>query len=183
LLHRKLSIFKTPVVHFGPDKMRVLTEDVRRTEMRMQSDDHLFKSEVLFHSIQILLLDFMDVYARTDDVVSTTTKHIDVISHFMRMLYEEDFVKYRRLEYYADKLHVTPKYLSEVLRKFTGKGASYWINRFTTNKLRTLLRSTTLSFSEIADMFCFSSPAHFYVYFQKQVGMSPSEYRNAQKGA
>lgn len=91
----------------------------------------------------------------------------------MGMLYDEAYIEHRKLEYYADKLNITIKYLSDVSRTFTGRGASYWINRFTCTKICLLLKSTSMSFSEIADKFSFSSPSHFYVFFQKQMGMSP----------
>lgn len=58
------------------------------------------------------------------------------------------------------------------------QGASYWINRFTISKICNLLKSTAMTFSEMAEMFGFSSPAHFYLFFQKQIGMSPSEFRS-----
>lgn len=96
----------------------------------------------------------------------------------MGMLYDEAYIEHRKLEYYADKLNITIKYLSGVSRTFTGRGASYWINRFTTTKICILLKFSRMSLSEIADKFRFSSPSHFYVYFQKQMGVSPSEFRN-----
>ena len=92
----------------------------------------------------------------------------------MGMLYDEAYIEHRKLEYYADKLNITTKYLSGVSRTFTGRGASYWINRFTTTKICILLKFSRMSLSEIADKFRFSS----YVYFQKQMGVSPSEFRN-----
>lgn len=75
----------------------------------------------------------------------------------MGMLYDEAYIEHRKLEYYADKLNITTKYLSGVSRTFTGRGASYWINRFTTTKICILLKFSRMSLSEIADKFRFSS--------------------------
>ena len=175
-----MTVFKNPIMPVGAEKMKRLTTDVEEIEKRRKCDGHLFQNEVLYHSIQIMMLDFFDIFAReNEEERSVSFSHLEVMARFMGMLYDETYVQHRRLEYYADKLNVTTKYLSDVSRTFTGRGASYWINRFTTTRICLLLKSSSMSFSEIADKFCFSSPSHFYVYFQKQMGMSPSEYRKA----
>jgi len=173
-----MTIFKNPIMHVGAEKMKRLTADVEEIEKRMKCDDYLFQDSVLYHSIQIMMLDFFDIFARKNEERNVPFKHLEVMAKFMGMLYDETYVQHRRLEYYADKLNVTTKYLSDVSRTFTGRGASYWINRFTCTKICLLLKSTSMSFSEIADKFSFSSPSHFYVFFQKQMGVSPSEFRN-----
>lgn len=172
-----MTIFKNPIMHVGAEKMKQLTADVEATERRMKCDDHLFQEHVVYNSIQIMMLDIFDIFARANEERSVPFKHLEVMAKFMGMLYDETYVQHRRLEYYADKLNVTTKYLSDVSRTFTGRGASFWINRFTCAKICFLLKFTLMSFSEIADKFSFSSPSHFYVFFQKQMGMSPSEYR------
>lgn len=77
----------------------------------------------------------------------------------------------------ADKLCVTPKYLSEVSRKISGYAANYWINRYTVLDISRLLRDKSLTFVRISDMFGFSSPAYFSRYVQQHLGVSPTEYR------
>ena len=177
-LHGTATIFKNPVISIGTEKSKVILNDIREIERRKRFDDYIFKSKTLYHFVQILMLDIFDSYATllAEDTISV--KFIEVMSHFLDMLYDGAYIHHRKLDYYADQLHVTTKYLSNVTRTLTGQGASYWINRFTISKICNLLKSTAMTFSEMAEMFGFSSPAHFYLFFQKQIGMSPSEFRS-----
>jgi AraC-like DNA-binding protein len=74
-------------------------------------------------------------------------------------------------------LCVTPKYLSEISKKSSGMAANFWINRFTILEISRLLRDKTISFTEITDMFNFSSTSYFSRYVQNNLGVTPSAYR------
>ena len=83
----------------------------------------------------------------------------------------------REVEFYAEKLFITPKYLTEVCKKNSGKTASQWIENYTTQRLIILLENKSLNFTEIADTLNFSSLSFFSRYVRKVLGVSPSEYR------
>lgn len=85
--------------------------------------------------------------------------------------------QHREVSYYADRLCVTSKYLSEVSKKVSGYAANYWINRYTALDIARLLKDKSLTFVRISDMFGFSSPAYFSRYVQRNLGMNPTEYR------
>ncbi|MFC2465919.1 MAG: helix-turn-helix domain-containing protein, partial [Bacteroidota bacterium] len=78
--------------------------------------------------------------------------------------------------YYADKLFVSPKHLSEVSKQVSGRNALYWINRLTTIHIRKLLQQKTHSITELTDLFGFSSTAYFSRFVQQHLGVSPSEF-------
>ena len=83
----------------------------------------------------------------------------------------------RDIGYYADKLCVTSKYLSEVCKKVSGLPAAFWITRYTALDISRLLRDCSLSFTDISDMFGFSSLSHFSRYVQTNLGAKPSDFR------
>ena len=83
----------------------------------------------------------------------------------------------REVEFYADKLFITPKYLSEICKKTSGKTASEWIQNYATTRLILLLRNNKLTFTQIADSMNFSSQSFFSRYVRKVLGVSPSVYR------
>lgn len=113
-------------------------------------------------------------FYREDDV---PLQSASIMSRFLNMLENGTYRSHREVNYYADKLCVTPKYLSEVSRKVSGYAAGYWINRYTVLDISRLLRDRSLTFVMISDMFGFSSPAYFSRYVQQHLGMSPTEYR------
>jgi len=78
----------------------------------------------------------------------------------------------------ADKLHVTPNYLSDLLKEFTGKTAIELIHIQTIYLAKDKLRNSSLSVSEIAFSLGFEYPTYFSRLFKQQTGKSPSQYRN-----
>ena len=79
---------------------------------------------------------------------------------------------------YADKLCLTPQYLSSAVRKYTGKTATTWINEYVILKAKIMLKDSDLSISDIAYRLNFSSLSDFGRYFKLQTGMRPKVYRN-----
>ena len=94
-----------------------------------------------------------------------------------RMLERGDYRKNREVAYYADKLCVTPKYLSEVCKKVSSYSANSWINRYASIELVHLLKDKSLSLTDIAYMFDFSSQSHFSRFVQNYLGQKPSAFR------
>lgn len=92
-------------------------------------------------------------------------------------LIHENGTKHRDLEFYADKLCISPKYLSHVVSKVTGRKCLSWIEDFTINKARQLLKSTDLSISQISYELNFAAPTDFCRYFRSRTGISPKQYR------
>ena len=106
----------------------------------------------------------------------TSTYQDSIVEKFI-VLVRENYRMHRRIGFYADKLCITPKYLSEICKKVSGHSANFWINRYTSLDISRQLRDKSLTFVQISDMFHFSSPGYFSRYVQNNLGMSPSDYR------
>lgn len=174
-----LSLYQNPVMQLNEEQFHRLDADFRYIEYRYNQDDHRFQDDVMYCCTQIMFLDFFDFRAAEKDDYSDVVPEqtASLITRFMALLNEGSYVKHREVTWYADKLFVTPKYLSEVCKNVSGRGANYWINRFATIHIRHLLRDRQLSFTEIADMFEFSSQAYFSRFVQKNLGATPSAFR------
>lgn len=79
--------------------------------------------------------------------------------------------------YYADKLCITPKYLSSICKKQTGKTASDIIDEMTVNYIKQMLMSSEKSIKEIAAETGFDNLSFFGKYVKRELGMSPRDYR------
>ena len=79
--------------------------------------------------------------------------------------------------YYADKLCITPKYLSSICKKQTGKTASDIIDEMTVNYIKQMLTSSEKSIKEIAADAGFDNLSFFGKYVKRELGMSPRDYR------
>lgn len=97
-------------------------------------------------------------------------------SDFLIML-SESFRSEKRIQYYADRLYITPRHLSQVVKQVTGKTAGEFIDEMVINEAKALLSAHVLSISQIADELQFSNQSFFGKYFKKYAGVSPTAYR------
>lgn len=95
---------------------------------------------------------------------------------FMRLL-DTFHTQERSIKFYAGKMCLTPKYLSAMIRTFSGKGPLEWINEFVMMEAKMMLRYTDMSVQEIAYRLKFPTQSAFGKYFRQQVGTSPRQYR------
>ncbi|MCI1786215.1 MAG: helix-turn-helix domain-containing protein [Bacteroidales bacterium] len=84
---------------------------------------------------------------------------------------------HRDMEFYAGQLFITPKHLSTVIKKVTGKTAMKWIEEYTILNAKTLLRTTNLTVGQVSDELNFSSQSDFGKYFKRFTGISPKEFQ------
>jgi AraC-like DNA-binding protein len=82
------------------------------------------------------------------------------------------------VNYMASQLHLSPKYLSDLLKQETGKTALELIHLYTIAEAKNLLVAGDRSISEIAFQLGFENPPYFSRLFRKEVGMSPKEYKS-----
>ncbi|MFB9064544.1 helix-turn-helix domain-containing protein [Flavobacterium branchiarum] len=83
----------------------------------------------------------------------------------------------RSITFYADKMNLTPKYLTTAIRKQTKKSISEWITEAVITYSKSVLKTTDKSILEITDLLHFSDISLFCRYFKRYTNMTPTEYR------
>lgn len=84
----------------------------------------------------------------------------------------------RSVSFYAYKLHLTPKYLSTIIKNISGRTAAAWIEDYVILEAKTLLKFSDMSIQEIAYSLNFTTQSFFGRYFKQHVHLSPKAYRN-----
>lgn len=85
--------------------------------------------------------------------------------------------KERSLQFYTEKMFLTPKYVSSMIKNYSGKAALEWINEYVILEAKMMLRYTSMSVQEIAYALNFPTQSAFGKYFKQQVCVSPKQYR------
>ena len=173
----QLALFLNPIMKLDAGQRELCRRDFEMVEARLAQTDHHFRRDLLIASVQMLIIDFFDFHSHIYGVDNIPLQSAAIMSRFINMLENGTYREHREVNWYADKLCVTPKYLSEASRKISGYAANYWIHRYTVLDISRLLRDKSLTFVHISDMFGFSSPAYFSRYVQQHLGVSPTEYR------
>lgn len=104
------------------------------------------------------------------------TSEEDLMQRFLDEV-KAHFKRERQVQFYADRLCLTPKYLSTLIKKISGRGAAEWINGFVIEEACALLNGTPLTAQQISCELGFPSQSFFGKYFKRAVGLSPNEYR------
>lgn len=111
-----------------------------------------------------------------------TSKQINVFKKFLELLNTYS-VTNREVQFYAEKLNITPKYLSAVTIEYSGKNASKWIDEYVITKAKNLLREQRHSIKSVSMQLNFPSQSFFGRYFKRITGMSPKQFINEQNAS
>ena len=101
-----------------------------------------------------------------------------LFKRFLETLNEQS-VKHRTVESYASELCITPKYLSFVCKKNSGKTANEWITEHVMEDMRYYLKQTDLSIKEVCNQMGFANPSFFGKYVKDHFGMTPMQFRRS----
>ena len=90
------------------------------------------------------------------------------------MHYKQD----RSVSFYADKLCLTSKYLSTVIKEVTGRSVLAWINETVIAEAKILLKTSEMTVMQISEELNFPNPSFFGRFFKQYTGVTPLKYRN-----
>jgi len=105
------------------------------------------------------------------------THNEELVEKFLNLVHTHH-AEQRGLEFYADKLCLTPKHISKIIKETSGKSANEWIDEYVVLVAKALLKSTNMTIQQISDELNFPSQSFFGKYFKRILGISPRDYRN-----
>ncbi len=92
-------------------------------------------------------------------------------------LLSENYLEHRNVEFYAEKMNISSKHLSRVIRNFTGKSVHQWIDEFVALEIKHLLKYSNMSIQQISFYLNFPNPSFMGQYFKRITGMTPGDYK------
>lgn len=128
------------------------------------------------------LLNYLDrvIPSESLDMTRLASNTSDYTFHTFTRLLSENPHK-REVQWFAEQIGITPKYLSEICKERSGKSASEWIADVTVAELRHLLRDTTMPIHQVAKMMEFPNASFFCQYTKKHTGLTPNKFRKERK--
>ena len=170
------SISQQTYLTLNDDEWRLTNEYVELMwhETRYQP----LQPEVITHLQTALLLELKRFADREENLRQQTATRQDKIFHQFLRLVNLYGLRERKIEFYADKLCVTPNHLGAVIKKASGLTVMQWLNRHAIQKAKVLLRYSDLPIWEVAERMNFANPSSFSKFFKREIGMTPAEYRN-----
>lgn len=150
----------------------------------ISNQEHIFRKEKLLSLVSILFIDLLNVFVKNNgqlpafNLSGETGRKVKLSRDFFGLV-KEYSREQRQVGFYADKLCITPKYLTFLLKQSTGKSANEWITNAVIAEAKSLLRNSGNSIKEVAYTLNFANQSFFGKYFKKIVGVSPKDYQRS----
>ena len=135
--------------------------------------DHLATRNML----NSLIYEIISCYTTNADTVKSTRQDI-IFREFMNLVLQFH-KKERRITFYADKMCMSARYLSSVVKSKTGYSAAYWIDSMVLKEAKNMLRNSDMSVQQVSETLHFANPSFFGQYFMRHTGETPHKYRNS----
>ena len=176
ILPLKSSIMKNPVMKIENEE-NVFGQFFQLLQNIAASPRQEFKIESARHLTLSMFYGYSHLKHEVNEVKSANSRQEEIFTKFTELL-ERHHKKEREIAFYADKMCMTSKHLSQVIKDYTGKTALGLIEEYVISEAKSMLLSTTMSIQQISDELNFPSQSVFGKYFKRVAGISPSEYRN-----
>lgn len=141
---------------------------------------YLFKTKIMQKLLQLFTFIIEGFYCEYTDIDKNTphssVRQKKIVNSFFQLLINHSNEK-KDVTFFADKLCLTPKYISTLVKKYTGRPMITWINLFIILRAKYLLKSTDMTIFQIADVLGFQNPSFFGKFFKQKEGITPGEYR------
>jgi AraC-like DNA-binding protein len=169
-------------LHVSEEEKLILGTTIQTIEREYSQSIDKHTQNLLVSNIQ-LLLDYCTRFYDRQWLTRTKSSH-DIVQQFERLLkdcFDGPLIEtgLPDVKYFAVRLNLSSHYLSDLLRKHTGKTTQEYIHLRLVEKAKTLLWDTSQSVSGIAYELGFEHPSHFTKLFKAKTGKSPSEYRQS----
>lgn len=187
-LHDKIKDFTffsyeiTEALHLSDKEKNILYECVLKIQTELQENIDVHSQFIVVSTIELLLNYCSRFYGRQMITRSQTNKAIVVqIENILNNYFSIDQLKEQGLptvKFLADKVHLSPSYLSDLLKKETGKNTQEHIHFYLIEEAKNFLINTNKTVNEIAYNLGFDYPQYFNKLFKQKTGQTPIEYRN-----
>lgn len=134
---------------------------------------------LLIQSFFIGFADYMRYNPESPHTKTNDSQHAQQLFAQFMQLVEENYHDGNEVNYYAQKMNISRKYLGRIVRDHTGKTAKQLINDYRIQQLKLSLFNTTLSMKEIALLYHFTDQSALTRYFKAHTGHSPKEYKRS----
>lgn len=167
-------IAKHPHTQLSLDETLVMTQYLNLLKSRYEANAQAIIIRFILSAFTLELNRIFTAREKSDR--SKISRQEDILWKFLTLL-KQYHKEERTVNFYADKMCISPKHLSSVIKQMSHKTAHEIIADFVTMTAKRLLKTTTMSIQEISDELNFANQSFFGKFFKQNTGQSPSAYR------
>lgn len=176
-----LQFGSLPCMELTHAESQSLRSFISMVEQELKGSETDFSSEIIggliaatIYKVGDILTHYLTEHPEVDSLIHNRAE--EYFRQFTELL-GEHYKHERSVGFYARQLCITPKYLTTLIKRISGKSVSEWIDNYVILEAKTLLKYSNMSVQEIAYYLNFPNQSFFGSYFKRNAGMSPSQYK------
>lgn len=176
-----LQFGSLPYMELTHAESQSLRSFISMVEQELKGSETDFSSEIIggliaatIYKVGDILTHYLTEHPEVDSPIHNRAE--EYFRQFTELL-GEHYKHERSVGFYARQLCITPKYLTTLIKRISGKSVSEWIDNYVILEAKTLLKYSNMSVQEIAYYLNFPNQSFFGSYFKRNAGMSPSQYK------
>lgn len=176
-----LQFGSLPCMELTQAESQSLRSFISMVEQELKGSETDFSSEIIgrliaatIYKVGDILTHYLTEHPEIDNPIHNRAE--EYFKQFTELL-GEHYKHERSVGFYARQLCITPKYLTTLIKRISGKSVSEWIDNYVILEAKTLLKYSNMSVQEIAYYLNFPNQSFFGSYFKRNAGMSPSQYK------
>ncbi|MGL4519281.1 MAG: helix-turn-helix domain-containing protein [Phocaeicola sp.] len=171
---------ENPIFQLTPQELEELATYYKLMEENITQTGY-YQLEVMQRLTALYLYKIGNILSRNQAVYEKQKRHTAsresiILNQFLQLV-ATHHTSERRVSFYAEKLFLSPKYFSALIKRASHTSASEWIDNYVIQEAKSLLKYSNLSIQEITYHLNFPNPSFFGKYFKQHTGISPKQYR------
>ena len=182
LFSEAMALMQNPCIKIKDSELRLLSDYIDLIYKITNSTAKYVRESVsaIMSSVFYQFASYFDDYLRDEHTRTVAapdnSRHRRMFEAFIKLV-KDNHNSERMVGFYADKLCVTPKYLSKIVREVSGRSAPEWIDGFVIMSAKSMLKYSDMTVKEISIELNFPNQSFFSKFFKHQTGLTPNQYR------
>lgn len=177
-----LQIADQPHIRLTPEELKRLIDSIKMLDSLISEQiDSPFREDVIRAMVETTMYLFCECFsahiAQKED--AQVSRQENYFRQFIKLL-SEHYTERQAVTFYAEQLCISPRYLTTIVRRYSGMTVTDWMDKYLIMEAKYLLKYSEMSIQEIAYQLSFSDQSFFGKFFRLHVGMSPTAYRTQQ---
>ena len=166
-----MQIRKNPCAAMSAEETEHISGQFSILREKMKLRTHFFQKEALQNALVGFFIELANIFMGKKELMTapTLSRKEELFEQFLQLLFEH-CKEQHVVTFYAEKLFITPQYLSLILKELTGKSANKWIDDALIVEAKMLLKAPQATVQQVADILHFSDQSTFGKFFQEAYG-------------
>jgi len=171
---------KNPCNQISVKELSFLSGMIDALQANIRRRSHLYQKELLQNGLVGIMLEVGNILIEKQEGIAkpTLSRKEELLNDFLQLLFTH-CKEQHDVSFYADKLCISPQYLSLILKEQTSKSASKWIDDALMTEAKMLLKLPNVTVQQVANELNFSDQSTFGKFFKKHMKISPLIYRKS----